>query len=294
MGTPSAAQNLWLTARMASLRHLLRTAETVSTSELKDVLYAAQLEVDSICVEFASLVWAKGVVQPDLVSVPQEVDWDHSGQDDWTSDVSDDGWDAGSEHSSSEVGCNLSEDSGSKWVQIASAPKQKKATTKQEKVAPIKQKAPTPSPKIAVQCARPVKPVKTTNRRGTKALSLNQMSKAEYKRRFKQSKKGKKKKAQKNAAYTRVSTHKELMRYLADNHFVKSSDSRGGETRFTRAYCACGGCPLFQPSATCGKPLSQFTGVVPSGSRIKGKYYQNKRTDVDKLTSQAQSTYNLA
>jgi hypothetical protein len=273
-GTPSNAQCLWLTSRFQPIRNLFQQFDNCSTpDELKVVLNCVQHELGNVCVQFASLAWAQSRDVPELVPTCGPLPGLTS-----TCDVS--------ERPSLSTESDLNELDESLWKEVVYRKSQ--LTTK-------------PSPKLVSQpvykrtCARATKPrQKNTNlkmfkngRHNSKALSLTAMSKVEYKRRFGTKQLGKKKKT---TNFVRIVSHKDLVQYLADHHFILTSDSRTSDWRYERQVCGCGHCPIFQPVRTCDTQR-QIASIAHPGSNTKKNYYRNKRMDVDKLTEHACAEY---
>jgi len=295
-GTPSAAQCLWLSAQFFPIRQLLHSNSKCATVDGLQVLMQLLLEeVDTVCVKFATLVWAGAQDQPLLVA--SETSSISSAS---TTPLS---TEALSMHDSCDAASEGSVDSSSSdksitWqyiperLQEPPMLKHDENPTVQYNSAktlgtpsfkPSTSKPPTPKMRRSNKTIR-------KSRHGTHGLSLSNMSKAEYKRRFGGKKKAGKKK--KTTNFCRVVTHKDLVRFLADSRFTQTSHSSSSDLRYERPICGCGQCAsTLEPGPECAAPRTQILCVMHPSSRTKTNYYRNKRMDVDKLTERALADY---
>lgn len=307
LGSPSAAQALWLTRRLRPVRQILNTpSHDKSRTDLQHVLGVIQAEVDNLCIEFAALVWAGPLDLPALVPGPSHtlepattaiwptLDCSAIKASDRTQST-ESGWDADLENKSDSSSLTLdSSDTSSttsepELLELATAPQSNAVPSPKPKPAP---KAPT----MLATDLRRRRVVVTTRRKPKKpprrAVNLRNMSKADYKRRFGGAKSGVTKKKGKKAMFGRVATRKDMFRYLADQYFVETKSLTGsGDPIYERRFCACGRCPIFRPIC---EPRVQKCSMKHAKTRTRPCYFRNKRMDIDRLTSQAKEMYAAA
>lgn len=258
-----------------------------SIDGLQAALISIDAEIASVCVEFAALVWKKGVAHQHTHLVAPHP----------THQIAN----PSPKHQTVDSPSPPAKVSPNNWMAVAARAKphppkldvQLKSTTSEFP----RPKAHYPeAPGKVDSRTLSVKKLRVQLKASSRVRSMRNMSKAEYKRRFKcktskstqkPKPKTKKKKNTKKETYVRVRTAKDILQYLKDTHFVETNDSKTNDVRYERYFCACGACPIFEPAVNCGKKLRQFTDVGFSVTRVKGHYYQNKRTDIDRLTETA-------
>ena len=248
-GKPSYLQCYWLSERMKPILDNVRALHINDCGdEMKKGLYDLEQELNSMCLEFSTLVWSKGIQPSHDVLVVDPLYESNSVSSASPSTV----------HSSSSnstfnttVAKKVTEHSQPSRTFLLRKPSLKKVsftsyTTKASRPLVLKTK----------------KKKRTRKKRGTTNTSeyvrvenLKELLSYLKDHHFESASKGK-------------------------------SKSRSHDVRYERYICGCGECAdVLFPETTCGKKMKQYTNVTTSNT--SNAYFRNKKSDVDRLIAQA-------